>query len=155
VVNVFGVKKGTGRLLKYSRVKLSETNYPILNNWAYIKEIDIPYLNLIYKKYCDYKNFTSVMPIFDSEYKDINTDIIGYYKNNCLIAFSLIRLHDDKNAECLQFAWDYQEPKLRLGIESLKNECAIYKQRGFDYLYLGGDDDYKRFLNGYEILGKL
>lgn len=154
-MSVFGARKGTGQLLKYSRVKLSETNYSILNNWSYIREIDIASLNLIYKKYCDYKNFTSVMPIFDSEYKDANTDIIGYYENNCLVAFSLIKLHDQKNAECVQFAWGYEEPKLRLGIESLKNECAIYKQKGFDYLYLGGDDEYKRFLDGYEILGKL
>jgi hypothetical protein len=154
-VNVFGARKGTGQLLKYSRVRLSETNYSVLNNWAYVKNIDVTTLNLIYKKYCEYKNFTSVMPIFDNEYTDPNTDIIGYYENNSLIAFSLIKLHDKKNAECVQFAWDYKNPKLRLGIESLKNECAIYKQKGFDYLYLGGDDEYKRFLDGYEILGKL
>ena len=141
--------------MKYSRVKLNQTNYIILNNWSYIKDIDISVLNLIYRKYCAYKNFQSVMPIFDSEYKDPNNDVIGYYNNNSLIAFSLVKRYDEKNAGLLQFAWDYEEPKLRLGIESLKNECAIYKQRGFQHLYLGGNEKYKRFLDGYEIIGKL
>ena len=40
-----------------------------------------------------------------------------------------------------------------LGIKSLKNECAIYKKRGFDYLYLGQADHYKTKIDGFEILG--
>ena len=55
----------------------------------------------------------------------------------------------------MQFAWDYANPKLRLGIESLKNECAVYKARGFNYLYLGLADEYKSQLDGFELLGRL
>jgi hypothetical protein len=95
------------------------------------------------------------MPIFDIQYTDEHTDVIGYYDNSDLVAFSLIRTYDKENAESLQFAWNYANPKLRLGIESLKNECAIYKARGFNYLYLGGDDSYKRQIDGFELLGKL
>lgn len=141
--------------MKYARVNLNQTNYTILNNWNYIKQIDVSQLNEIYKKYCAYKNFDSVMPIFESQYKDTNTEIIGYYENDSLIAFSMVKLYDDKNAELLQFAWDYKKPELTLGIASLKNECAIYKERGFEYLYLGGAETYKRFLDGFEIMGKL
>jgi hypothetical protein len=75
--------------------------------------------------------------------------------NNVLVAFSLIRVYDKDSVEALQFAWDYAEPKLRLGVESLKNECALYKARGFSYLYLGFADDYKSQLDGFEILGTL
>ena len=159
--NVSGAKKENGLYgaycskMKYARVKLDQTNYVMLDNWNYITDININQLNEIYKKYCVYKDFDSVLPIFDSQYLDRNVDIIGYYDSNVLIAFSMVRRYDEKNAELLQFAWDYVKPELTLGIESLKNECAIYKSRGFDYLYLGGAEKYKRFLDGFEIIGKL
>lgn len=141
--------------MKYARIDLAETNYWPINNQKRLYEFDINELNRIYRAYCDHKQFASVMPIFDIQYTDEHTDVIGYYDNNKLVAFSLIRTYDQDNAESLQFAWDYANPKLRLGIESLKNECAVYKARGFSYLYLGQDDEYKRELDGYEILGKL
>lgn len=93
------------------------------------------------------------MPIFPEEYSEPNNDVIGYYDNTKLVAFSLIHRYNNKNAEAIQFAWDYSNPKLKLGITSLKNECAVYKARGFDYLYLGGADEYKRQIDGFEILG--
>ena len=114
-----------------------------------------PKLHQIYKQYCEYKQFDSVMPLFDNQFYDPLADIVGYYHNNNLVAFSLIKTYDSQNAEALQFAWDYADPELRLGIESLKNECAIYKERGFKYLYLGSADEYKSHIDGYEILGKL
>ena len=141
--------------MKYARVKLDQTNYVTMDNWNYITDININQLNEIYKKYCVYKDFDSVLPIFDSQYLDKSVDIIGYYDSDTLISFSMVRRYDEKNAELLQFAWDYVKPELMLGIESLKNECAIYKARGFDYLYLGGAEKYKRFLDGFEIIGKL
>ena len=141
--------------MKYARVKLNQTNYVTMDNWNYITDININQLNELYKKYCVYKDFESVLPIFDSQYLDTSVDIIGYYDSDTLIAFSMVRRYNEKNAELLQFAWDYVKPELTLGLESLKNECAIYKARGFDYLYLGGADKYKRFLDGFEIIGKL
>ena len=93
------------------------------------------------------------MPIFAEEYTDTKNDILGYYDNEKLVAFSLIRCYNSKNAEAVQFAWDYAKPKLKLGIESLQNECAMYKKRGFDYLYLGEADPYKTKIDGFEILG--
>lgn len=139
----------------YARIKLSETNYKQLENHRLILNPDVEILNDIYKKYCRYKKFQSVMPIFDSEYTDTNNDVVGYYHNSKLVAFSLLRRYDDRNVEAVQFAWDYSEPSLRLGIESLKNECALYKEKGFDYLYLGYADEYKKQINGFEILGTI
>lgn len=141
--------------MKYCRIDLAQTNYWPIDGYKYLYNFDINELNNIYQKYCGYKQFTSVMPIFDIQYTDEHTDVIGYYDNNKLVAFSLVRTYDKDNAESLQFAWDYYNPKLRLGIESLKNECALYKARGFSYLYLGQADDYKSQLDGYQILGKL
>jgi len=142
--------------LKYSRIDLTKTNYQPILNHQILYQFEIAELNRIYQEYCKYKDFESVMPIFDIQYTDEHTDVIGYYDDhNKLIAFSLVRTYDKDNAECLQFAWDYKNPNLRLGIESLKNECAVYKARNFKYLYLGQVDQYKSQLDGYEILGKL
>jgi hypothetical protein len=109
----------------------------------------------IYSKYCEHKQFSSVMPLFEQQFRDVSTEIIGYFSNRKLVAFSLIKLYDSDNVEALQFAWNYANPKLRLGIESLKNECAKYKARGYKYLYLGSADEYKSQIDGFEILGKL
>ena len=57
--------------------------------------------------------------------------IIGYYNGDVLVAFSMIAEYNEHNAECYQFAWDYVNPKLQLGIRSLKNECAMYKEMGY------------------------
>jgi hypothetical protein len=93
------------------------------------------------------------MPVFDLQYLDTTVDLIGYYDSGLLVAWDMIRVYDSKNAEALQFAWNYENPDLRLGIESLKNACAIYKDRGFEYLYLGMTAKYKQDIDGYEELG--
>lgn len=144
--------------MKYCRIDLSETNYtqmPDTNVRYIVHERMYPECFEIYRKYCEHKQFESVMPLFDQQFRDIYTEILGYFSNRRLVAFSLIKKYDLENVEALQFAWDYANPKLRLGIESLKNECAIYKDRGFKYLYLGSADEYKSQLDGFEILGKL
>ena len=63
--------------------------------------------------------------------------------------------YDDKNCECYQFCWDYANPELHIGMKSLRNECAIYKARGFKYLYLGHPAEYKSQIDGYELLGPI
>lgn len=138
----------------YARINLEKTNYlQLQSNWTFLSSPNIIELNSIYKKYCEYKKFKSVMPIFDSEYTDSKTDVIGYFDNNNLVAFSLIKKYDIHNAEAVQFAWNYSNPKLRLGIRSLEHECALYKERGFKFLYLGEANEYKSKIDGFEILG--
>ena len=140
---------------QFARIDLSQTDYKQSVEWQYLLEPDISTLNKIYRDYCIYKHFASVMPIFDSRYTDPMTDVIGYYDNRKLVAFSLIRRYDDHNALCDQFAWNYHKPRMRLGIESLQTECAIYKARGFKYLYLEQAHLYKQDMDGFEILGPL
>ena len=122
-------------------------------NWSFIENPDISVLNQIYQTYCRYKKFPSVMPIFDSEYTDSKIDVIGYFDQTVLVAFSLIKKYDHDNIEAVQFAWTYHDPKLRLGIRSLEHECALYKKLGFKYLYLGEANEYKKRIDGFEILG--
>lgn len=112
-------------------------------------------LKEIYRKYCSHKQFDSVVPLFEGMVLDRYTDVIGYYPNDKISAFSLVKRYDRENAEALQFAWDYNDPELRLGIESLKHECAYYKSQGYKYLYLGLADEYKSQIDGYELLGPI
>jgi hypothetical protein len=140
---------------QFARIDLSKTNYSIDIEWMYITDPDINELNAIYRDYCVHKKFASVMPIFDARYTDPMTDVIGYYDHAKLVAFSLIRRYDQHNALCDQFAWTYHNPKMRLGIETMKTECAIYKARGFKYLYLEQAHLYKSEIDGFEILGPM
>ncbi len=140
---------------QFARIDLSKTNYISSVKWDYIRNPDIAKLNTIYRDYCKYKHFASVMPIFDSRYTDPMTDVIGYYDGDKLAAFSLIKRYDNEHALCDQFAWNYNNPRLRLGIETMKTECAIYKERGFKYLYLEQAHLYKSQIDGFEILGPL
>ena len=140
---------------QFARIDLSKTNYEPTVEWEYLRDPDVAKLNAIYRDYCKYKHFASVMPIFDSRYTDPATDVIGYYDGDKLAAFSLIRRYDKENALCDQFAWNYNNPRLRLGIETMKTECAIYRARGFKYLYLEQAHLYKSEIQGFEILGPL
>ena len=143
---------------QFARIDLSQTNYTPTVSWQYITSREpsvLTQLDSIYKTYCTYKHFASVMPIFHSRYFDPMADIIGYYDQERLVAFSLIRKFDQHNALCDQFAWTYHQPRLRLGIETMKTECAIYRARGFRYLYLEQAHLYKSEIDGFEILGPL
>lgn len=143
---------------QFARIDLSKTNYTTSIEWAYIEHFDavtIDRLDDIYRTYCIHKRFASVMPMFHSRYTDPMTDVLGYYDNKKLVAFSLIKRYDKHNALCDQFAWTYHQPQLRLGIETMKAECAIYKARGFQYLYLEQAHLYKSSMDGFEILGPL
>jgi hypothetical protein len=140
---------------QFARIDLSKTNYKINVEWMYMPHPDISALNAIYRAYCTHKRFASVMPIFDARYLDPMTDVIGYYDKAKLVAFSLIRRYDEHNALCDQFAWTYHNPRMRLGIETMKTECAIYRARGFKYLYMEQAHLYKSEIDGFEILGPL
>lgn len=142
---------------QFARISLDKTDYVETVNWRYLEPTDdiCAQLSDIYRTYCIYKHFGSVMPMFVSRFKDPMADIIGYYDSDKLVAWSLIRRYDNENALCDQFAWTYHRPKSRLGIETMKTECAIYKQRGFRYLYLEQAHLYKSEIDGFEILGPM
>ena len=138
---------------QFARIDLSQTTYRPTVTWEYLLEPNIAQLQDIYRTYCIYKHFASVMPLFDSQFTDPNTDVIGYREQGELVAFSLMRRLDEENVLASQFAWTYHNPRTRLGVESLKTECAIYRDRGYKFLYLDQAHLYKQGLEGFEILG--
>jgi len=142
---------------QFARIDLAKTNYTESVQWSYLSKTDWQIAKCldIYRTYCIYKHFGSVMPLFVSRFRDPMADVIGYYDGGNMVAFSLVRRYDDHNAICDQFAWTYHDPKLRLGIESMKTECAIYRARGFSYLYLEQAHLYKQEIEGFEILGPM
>lgn len=142
--------------MKFCRIKLAETNYQEYSHvarWTWISGLEP--LNEIYKEYCKYKQFCSVMPLFLNQFQDPANDIHIYYHNNQIVAWSLCRRWDEYNVESQQFAWDYKNPELELGLCSLKHECAYYKRMGYKYLYLGESANYKAQFDGYELLGPI
>jgi len=138
---------------QFARIDLSKTTYKPTVSWEYLLEPNTAQLRDIYRTYCIYKHFASVMPLFDSQFTDPATDVIGYRETDQLVAFSLMKRLDDQNVLASQFAWTYHNPRTRLGIESLKTECAIYRDRGYKYLYLDQAHLYKQGLQGFELLG--
>ena len=140
---------------QYARIDLSKTSYQATVAWEYLREPNIDQLRDIYRTYCIYKHFASVMPLFDSQFTDPATDVIGYREAGQLVAFSLMKRLDDQNVLASQFAWTYHNPRTRLGVESLKTECAIYRAQGYKFLYLDQAHLYKQNLQGFEILGPI
>jgi len=138
---------------QFARIDLAQTTYRPTVAWEYLLEPNIAQLQDIYRTYCIYKHFASVMPLFDSQFTDPNTDVIGYREQGELVAFSLMRRYDTENVLASQFAWTYRNPRTRLGVESLKTECVIYRDRGYKFLYLDQAHLYKQGLEGFEILG--
>ena len=138
---------------QFARIDLAQTTYRPTVTWEYLLEPNIAQLQDIYRTYCIYKHFASVMPLFNSQFTDPMTDVIGYREQGELVAFSLMRRLDTENVLASQFAWTYRNPRTRLGVESLKTECAIYRDRGYKFLYLDQAHLYKQGLEGFEILG--
>jgi hypothetical protein len=96
------------------------------------------------------------MPFLVEQYQQSNAEVMGYYKENELIAYTLILKYPSrKGVLSEQFAWNYVEPELQLGYRSLEHECEFYKGQGYQYLYLGEHSKYKSKLAGYELLGPL
>ena len=139
---------------KFCYIDLTKTNYDLYSNAKLLskEEINVTYLQLVYKKYCKYENIKSVMPLFSCEFYD--NDIIGYFDNNKLEAFSMVGIYDKENAECYQFAWTYHLPDLQYGTLSVKHECAFYKNKGIKKYYLGQVAEYKKQFDGFTICGE-
>lgn len=142
--------------MKFCRINLAQTSYnkyPETSLCTWASGLD-PF-EKIYKDYCRHKQFTSVMPLFLSQFQDNANDIHIYHHNKQIVAWSLCRRWDQFNVEGLQFAWDYKNPELELGRRSLEHECAYYKNLGYKYLYLGESANYKAQFDGYELLGSI
>ena len=137
--------------LEKTNYKLNLTDYKIFN--LSIEKPPVEKMLEIYDKYVKYKKFKSVWPIYPEEFVAKQNDIIGYYNKNRLVAWSMMYKINAQVLEAIQFAWDYENPKLKLGIQSMKTECAIYKEQGYKIIILGEAHNYKRSIDGFSVFG--
>lgn len=136
------------------RINLSKTNYKeipykLLCSNSYKQAVDI------YHQYCDYRQFHPhhYHPLWIEDFESAHIDIIGYYDQDRLVAFSIVYLYpSEKSCMADQFAWNYETPSLKLGYKSIRSECARYKRLGYQYYYLGEICEYKQQLQGFELV---
>jgi hypothetical protein len=142
---------------QFGRIDLQQTDYVQHTDltFAVLDPVPVAAVQQVYHDYCAHKRFQSVMPMVAGRLTAPDTEIIGYYNNERLVAWSMYRVWDNKNILSDHFAWDYRHPRLRLGINSIENECAIYRDRGYRYMYFEAVEPYMLDLQGFEILGPL
>lgn len=140
---------------QFGRIDLAKTTYTNELDWWLLNPVPVSEVQRVYRDYCAHKNFQSVMPMLPGRITAPNTEIIGYHDQGRLVAWSMYRIWDSENVLSDHFAWDYRNPKLRLGIRSIENECAIYRDRGYRWMYFEAVEPYMLSLQGFEILGSL
>ena len=140
---------------QFGRIDLAKTSYKINTDCELL--LDPPTLELlrIYRDYCRHKHFFSVIPMVAERFTESGTDVIGYRDNGQLVAWSMLRRWGTHSVLSDHFAWDYRNPALRLGIQSLESECAIYRDRGFQWMYFESVEPYLLDVEGFEILGPI
>lgn len=138
---------------QFGRINLDKTTYRECLPWEMLSPPPVDDLNRVYRDYCRHRRFQSVIPMFDGRYHEAGTEIIGYHDQGDLVAWSMYRIWDSENILSDHFAWNYRNPGLRLGIESIKNECAIYRDRGYRSMYFESVEPYMLDIEGFEILG--
>ena len=133
------------------RINIQQTNYKIID-YRFLDVEHFEQCEQIYKQYIEYKKIESPHPIFIEDF-DLRP-VFGYYDNGELCAFSItVPLPSKLTVLADQFAWNYKNPKLKLGYKSIRSEIAYYKNLGYEYFILGDDDDkYKKEIQGFELI---
>ena len=141
----------------YAYINLQKTDYKPYNFDYKIlpKNTDPQPLLDIYRSYAIHKNFESAWPVYAEEFSAPHNDIIGYYDQGKIVAWSMIYKVAKRTVWSMQFAWDYKKPELKLGYKSLRHECALYRDQGYETMLIDEDMKYKGELQGYEIFGPM
>lgn len=140
---------------QFGRIDLRKTHYQPSANWVLLDPPPVAELLRIYRDYCRHKHFLSVIPMMPERFTESGTDMIGYRHQGKLVAWSMLRRWGTHSVLSDHFAWDYRDPALRLGIASLETECAIYRDRGFQWMYFESVEPYMLDITGFEILGPM
>jgi hypothetical protein len=156
-----------------TRVCTAETNYDEYNEqWEIVEELTPTYLKRleqILNKYIKKHNFKDFGRTLLSSNR---SKFFIYYHNNEIVAFTKIQFYPIpmqtayqiwpyKGVETYMFAWDYENPELRLGVATLQHEIAWAKKQtsangdqGYEYLYTGPGYErssmYKADVDGFE-----
>lgn len=138
------------------RIDLSKVNYKEIP-CEILGPAHYPQALGIYQEYCAYCQFDQhhYHPLWIEDFQSNLIEVLGYYDNEQLVAFSITYLYpSSKSCMADQFAWNYKNPKLKLGYRSIRSECARYKRLGYDYFYLGEISSYKSQLQGFELVSR-
>ncbi len=139
---------------QFGRINLANTSYTADLNGQVLDPVPVAELQQVYRDYCAHKNFLSVMPMLPERLTAPGTEIIGYHDQGRLVAWSMYLIWGKKNILSDHFAWDYKNPRLRLGIRSLEHECALYRDRGYEWMYFEAVEPYMINMQGFELLGR-
>lgn len=140
---------------QFGRIDLSATRYQSDLECEILDPVPVNEVLRVYRAYCLHKHFHSVMPMIPGRLTAVDTEILGYRYRDQLVAWSMYRIWDRENILSDHFAWDYRDPALRLGIRSIQNECAIYRDRGFRWMFFESVEPYMLDLEGFETLGAM
>jgi len=140
--------------LTFACIDLSKVTYKADLEYELLDPVPINDVLRVYQDYCAYKNFSSVLPMIPGRFFVPGTEIWGYRDAGNLVAWSMYRVWDQHSVVCDYHAWDYQTPRLRLGLRSFKNECAIYRDRDFRFMYFESVEPYMYNIDGFRILGR-
>ena len=173
-------KKNIWLQIRLSRINLSKFKWKaddkrifkkINKNYSYeiksVNEITLKErrkLKVIFFKYIKKKKFLKDLNPedvkgYEYEFKyfltgDDNKKIILHYYKSKLIAFAIVE-EFKKSIIGIQFAWDYENPKLRIGLMQNNVLADIYKNKGIEYYYLGmsygKECVYKNRYHGFEF----
>jgi hypothetical protein len=140
---------------QFGCIDLEQTCYQAHLDWQLLRPVPVDELLRVYRDYCRHRHFLSVMPMIPGRLTASDTEIIGYHERGRLVAWSMYRIWDQHNILSDHFAWDYREPGLRLGIRSIETECAIYRDRGYRFMYFESVEPYMLDLQGFKVLGPI
>ena len=131
---------------RYLNTGVTGKHYQDTNPWQ--KECDE-----VFKKYCDYRGYDDHHDagLIDKEYGD--KDYFVYWHDDKIVAYTSLTRYD-WSVEAGEFAWDYENPKLGLGVFAQNFECMKYQELDYKYYYSSYAYEkvceYKSFYNGFE-----
>ena len=139
------------RSTRKSRKKCKNIKTKVFN----AKEFDIEIAEVIWSKYSTYRNFKywELKPLLLSEVD--RKYFLVFYIDESPIAYTFFRDLGSNSSFSIQFAWDYENPKLYLGKYANLAEIDHYINLGKDYMYLGIGYEktciYKSSYEGFEF----
>ena len=139
-------------MVQHCRINLQNETFEPKLDYKLLENPDSNKLLEIYDDYCNHKQFISPFPFYKEQFSHIDFDIVGYYDGYELIAWTMLYVINNDVVDCQQFAWNYKNPRLRVGFKSIETESYIYKNRGFKYIILGEASEYKSTCKGYELI---
>ena len=139
---------GKWRLVRSVRVNLEKTDYSQYYGGIQLFKYNSD-LDSINDMYLAYKGYNKT----DSDTNVSDNDMLWGYYTDRLVAWSKVYKYNGA-MESKYFAWDYANPKLRMGIVSLQHEIAYAKSLGHQHYYLGpgyeSSSKYKCEFDGFE-----